>query len=192
MLFIIIGEELCTCFQSHYKAGMRNLIRYPDDIGITGKVFKEDVCVISLKGKKEKNFHELDNIEAYGEIKNFLFMPIYGYNGIKNGVMQLFNKKQGKLDEEEIKNLKPYQKLVGIIIENIIDFDKAIDIEMNVKSILNHLGNTTTIFHEEEETCTSFIDDIKIAVQNLQMLINDNEKKKDTIKGKAAAYYIQS
>eukprot|EP00826_Nyctotherus_ovalis_P058940 TRINITY_DN8153_c0_g1_i2.p1 TRINITY_DN8153_c0_g1~~TRINITY_DN8153_c0_g1_i2.p1 ORF type:complete len:330 (+),score=91.02 TRINITY_DN8153_c0_g1_i2:309-1298(+) len=188
----IVANELCTCFQSHYKAGMRNLIKYPDDTGITGMVFKEDTHVISLKGKREKNFHELDNIEAYGEIKDFLFMPTYGYNGTKNGVMQLYNKRQGKPDEVEVKRLENYQKLLGVMMENVVDFDKAIDIEMNVMNILSYLDKTATLFKKEESRYTSTIDDIKIAVQNLQYLVRENEMRKEQIKAKSANYYIQA
>lgn len=170
-----------TCSRSNYKAGIKNLVKYPDNTGITGAAFQKNSYIISLKGKKEKNFHELDNIESYGEIKNFIFMPMYTFNDTKNGVIQLFNKKQGKPDDQDIQNIKPYQKLIGIMIQNSIDINRVIDIEMNIKKIINFLKETTTIFQKEEFRYTSPIDDVKIAIENMQKYINDNVANKERI-----------
>lgn len=184
-IFIIkLAHELCTSFHADYKAGNRNLIRYPDNTGITGKSFTDESCIISFKGKKENNFHEIDNIESYGEIKNFIVMPTYGNGDEKNGMMQLYNKKQGKIDDQEIENLKPYQRFVGLIMQNVLDIDRAIDIEMNIKNILDFLKDNTTLFLKEEIRYSSALDDIKIALENFQqLLLKLNMARKNVIKG---------
>ena len=141
-----------------------NLTEYPDDTGITGKVFKENHPILSFVGKREPGFHEIDNIGEYVEIHDFLFAPTYGFNNVKNGIIQVFNKKGGTLNENDIKTLKPYQKLVGMLIENTLELNKAIDLDINFKRILDMLGKKTDIFNKDEIRFTTSMEDRKSVV----------------------------
>ena len=176
-----VANELCTCMKSNLKTDETCLMRYPDDIGITGKIFKNDGYYISFKGRKEMNFHEIDNVGNYAEIKNFLFLPTYGFNGQRNGIIQLFNKKKGNPDEHDIQHLKPYQKLIGMLMHNVIESNRIIDIDMNIRRILLQLGDKTQKYNKEHSRYSSAIDNLEFVVENLQKILKENEMAKSDI-----------
>lgn len=130
-------------------AGIRSLIRYPVGIGIAGSVFKENKIVISQKGKGEKNFYEIDNVGTYAEIKNFIFMPTYGLGGKANGVVQFYNKKGEELNQDQIEILKPYQKLLGHMIEHLLELNAAMDISMCINQVIDAMNDKTYINESE-------------------------------------------
>ncbi len=139
-----VANELCTCFKNHSLPEGGTLIRYPSDIGITGTVFREEKAAASLRGKREKNFHQIDNSGSYSEIRNFLFVPMYGLNGTKTGVVQFFNKSRGTPTESDLETVRPYQRLAGVLLQNMVEMNTAIDVSMNMRTVLESLARKTS------------------------------------------------
>eukprot|EP00826_Nyctotherus_ovalis_P022081 TRINITY_DN17232_c0_g1_i14.p4 TRINITY_DN17232_c0_g1~~TRINITY_DN17232_c0_g1_i14.p4 ORF type:complete len:163 (+),score=32.44 TRINITY_DN17232_c0_g1_i14:1372-1860(+) len=150
-------------------------------MGITGKVFKEAEYVMSVKGKRETNFHEIDNMASYVEMRNFLFIPTYGFKDQKNGVIQLFNRKIGNPSESDLQSVKSYQKLVGMLIEGVMESNRIMNIDMNLRKVLNQLRESTRVYKREEFSYTLAITNLEIVVDNLQKIIKEHEKTKGSI-----------
>lgn len=178
---LTVANELCTCIKSNTKAGGKDLARYADDIGITGRVFKEAEYVMSVKGKKEANFHEIDNMASYVEMSNFLFIPTYGFKSQKNGVIQLFNRKIGNPGESDLQSVKPYQKLVGMLIEGVMEANRIMNIDMNLRKVLNQLRERTGVYNREEFSYTLAITNLEVVVDNLQRIIKEHEETKGSM-----------
>ena len=156
-------------------------MRYPDNIGITGKVFNKSDYIMSIKGKKEMNFNEIDNMTIHAELLNFIFIPTLGFKGQKNGIIQLFNKKIGVPNELDLKEIKPYQRLIGMLIEGVIETNRVMNIDINMRKVLNQLGERTGVFNREEFSYALAITNLEIVVDNLQKIIKDNEITKAKI-----------
>jgi len=169
---------LCTCFKSHYAAGIKTLIRYPINIGITGTVFREEKPIISLKGKKEKNYDEIDSTGSYGELSNFIFMPMYSFNNTKNGVLQFFNKKYGEPCDEDLSILKPYQKLIGMMIQNLIELNTTMDIGINMKNVLKNIEKKTALDELQEMQYQFGMNNVLKKLQNIDEIVCDKFGKR--------------
>ena len=141
-------------------------------------MLKEEGYVISLKGRKEVNFEEIDSPGTYAELHNFIFLPTYGFNSHKNGVIQLFNKKRGEPKERDVKMIKPYQQLVGMLMQNVLEANIVVDININVRSILKELGEKTGNYYREELNYTTAVNNLKSSIENLMKILKDNERYK--------------
>ena len=65
-----------------------------------------------------------------------MFVPSYGFENQKNGMIQLLNKKIGNPLVSDLQFIKPYQKLIGMLIQNVVDSNRIIDISINLKKNL--------------------------------------------------------
>eukprot|EP00826_Nyctotherus_ovalis_P021166 TRINITY_DN16782_c0_g1_i1.p2 TRINITY_DN16782_c0_g1~~TRINITY_DN16782_c0_g1_i1.p2 ORF type:complete len:169 (+),score=54.50 TRINITY_DN16782_c0_g1_i1:65-571(+) len=151
--------------------------RYSDTAGTTGQTFASAEVTISLKGKGEE-FHEIDSPGTHTNVKNFMFVPSYGFNGQKNGVIQLFNKLQGQPREEDAEKMKPYQQLVGMVMQSVLEANVVVDVNMNVRRILEELEEKTGNYYREEINYTAAISNLKSVVENLRRIIKNNELSK--------------
>ncbi len=149
-------------------------------IGITGEVFRSQKPVISLKGKKEKNFHEVDNMGSYTELRNFVFVPMHGIGGTKVGVLQLFNKRDGEPDETDLDALRPYERLAGQMMQNVIELNIAIDMEINVRKVLDELGQKTALDEVQELEYNFGMNKVQKRLLKLQDLISDKLERRLT------------
>jgi len=165
----IIGNQLCSYPKSNYIEGTETLIKYPSDIGLTGKVFKDNKWMMSNIGKEERGFHAIDTMEYHRPVKNFIFAPTYGFRKEKNGVIQLFNKKE-EVNEEEVNRLKPYQHLFGMIMQSLLEADKAVNIELDIKKIVESIKAPSNI----KEGILTSAEEIHRIVYKLQKIIDDN------------------
>ena len=58
---------------------------FPLDSGITGISFTENRAIFGIMGKTKYVFRDIDYVDMSGVVKNFLFLPLYGYNNEKIG-----------------------------------------------------------------------------------------------------------
>jgi len=173
----IVANELCTYLDNNNIPECETLLRYPTSEGLTGKVFNTDSIIISHKGMSSENSSEIDNADI--EIRDFTFMPTYGFDNTRNGVLQLFNRLQGGINNNEA--LKYYQKLIGLIMQNVKEGDKAMNIGLRMKGLLESLKDKTNIYQLNEVKYSSTLDDLEMLVDNLKRIIINNEKKARTL-----------
>eukprot|EP00826_Nyctotherus_ovalis_P044978 TRINITY_DN4913_c0_g2_i3.p1 TRINITY_DN4913_c0_g2~~TRINITY_DN4913_c0_g2_i3.p1 ORF type:complete len:197 (+),score=40.37 TRINITY_DN4913_c0_g2_i3:608-1198(+) len=171
---ITVASELCTYPMNHYAEGNESLIKYPLGMGITGKVFEEGEHRISDSGKEEREFQNIDNPEFHKSIRNFIFIPIYKYDGKKNGVLQLFNKKEGDPSTDELNKIAPYQRLIGMLVESLIEFDKSVQIQVNIKRLVRLMENL--ISFNKTKGGSSISNDMQTALYKLQQLVEQSYK----------------
>lgn len=128
--------------------------------------------MVSVAGKEERGFHAIDATELHKPVKNFVFVPTYGFKQEKNGVLQLFNKRE-ILGEEELVKLKPYQHLIGMIMQNLLEVDKAANIEFDIKKMVR-LVESLSAPNISKEGILSSTEEIQRVIYNLQKLIDEN------------------
>lgn len=145
-----IANELCTCFTSHYMAGSKALLRFPSNNGISGTAFTEDK-IITKCGEKLDKFSDLDNVGAFATIKDCVFIPLHGAENKKVGVLQVFNKKEGTIDKNEIKSLSNLDHALAKIVQNTQELNEALDFMVSAKlstaKILQHTSGTLDSEH---------------------------------------------
>ena len=103
------------------------ILKFPSNTGITGEVFTESKIIYQNGEKLERNFFDLDNFESHARINSFVFLPLYGYQHKTVGVLQLYNRKLGPISEDDLKPLKAVQTTIGLILENTIELNSALD-----------------------------------------------------------------
>jgi len=141
---------------------------------------------VSIDGKKGKEFSGIDNMEVYGKIHSYIFAPTYGLNNIKNGVIQLYNRNKEVINEEE---LMSYQKFVGILMQSVIDINKAVDIELNVKRVLDSLLDKAGLYNSEGSNCVTDLEEIQLAMEVLKRIFVVNETSKRRIVDKNPMFF---
>ena len=84
--------------------GANKVISCPKTIGITGSVFRKQKAYFTNLGQREPRFNfDIDAVSTYANVKNALFLPIYGMNEKPLGVMQFINKSSSQpINESDI------------------------------------------------------------------------------------------
>jgi hypothetical protein len=100
--FQFLEKFLFAVSESALEVEGGNIIKFPPQMGISGQVFKNKSIFISNKGKHEPGFDpDIDNVCTAPNIKNFVFLYIYGSNAKPMGIIQFYNKKEGKITESD-------------------------------------------------------------------------------------------
>lgn len=124
-------------------------MKFPLNQGLTASAFINNKMIYQNGEKLERNFYEIDNIHSYGYIRSFAFAPLYGYNNKKIGILQLYNKKNENIGKEALKVIKAFQKTLGIIIDEIIEFNNSLDFIVNSKITMRKIINRTEDYTNE-------------------------------------------
>ena len=134
VLIYNIANKLCTyCNPGHLIEG-KNFIDFDTNLGITGTVFTEN-CAIYKNGQRlEKNFTSIDNICCHSSINSYLFIPLLNIEGQKIGVLQLYNKKNEEIHKNDMNEFIVFQKIIGQLLDNVIQLNEALDYIMSAKS----------------------------------------------------------
>ena len=144
--FIHIDQTLRTYFTNNFMGNNQDMMKFPCDSGMSGTAFKEE-RVIFLNGKKlETNLSDLDNTGSYCTIHSFAFIPTYGINNKKNGILQLYNKKIGSITKNDLKEYSIMQSILGRILDNVMELNEALDFMLLAKLTMAKIINNTT-FH---------------------------------------------
>ena len=91
----------------------------PTNSGIAGIAFTENRAVYGVVGRTKYLFQEIDHVVMNGDVLNFLFLPLYGYNEDLVGILELVNRKGGLPDENELEKFDVYQRSIGLMIKHI-------------------------------------------------------------------------
>ena len=127
-----IANELCTYSNNQYLAKPQTLMRFSSESGISGRVFSQNRVAYKNGDKLEHSFMIQDNIDSYSYISSFIFIPLLDIENKPIGVLQLYNKKGG-IDKEEVRELMLLQRVLGQIVECIIELSEALDFVVSAK-----------------------------------------------------------
>lgn len=123
---------------SQIKLFEDNIVRYPMNMGLSGKAVQKKKVLITHSGEKDANFaSEIDNFLSIYKIQNMLIAPFTDRNGNVRGIIQLINKngrmKIPESDELEIQALLP---ALGEIVKTADEALQIINISAGVKIYL--------------------------------------------------------
>lgn len=96
-----------------------NIVRYPNNIGLTGLAVDSKEIVVTREGAKDRNFSpEVDNFVNLNKISNMMIGAMVDKNGEVKGVLQLMNKNSadGEITEQDKNELAALLPALGEII----------------------------------------------------------------------------
>ena len=144
LYMINLANELCTWTLEPNSNKLKSEIRFSPSGGLSGCAFTEGRIIYQNGAKLEKNFSNSDNEFSLGGITSFIFVPLYGCNNIKTGVLQLYNKKIGNIDDKDIEKLNSLKIILGLAIESSIEINDALDSILSAKHMTEKLVEHTT------------------------------------------------
>ena len=103
---------------------------------------------------------DLDNVISYPNIRSFVFIPIHGSDNKVIGVIQLYNKRYTEINENDVNYLKSLQKILGIILENVMYVNDALNFYINAKDTTTKL--LSSISMEDNKTLVMMICDNRL------------------------------
>ena len=112
----------------------------PDSLGITGETLKKgELVCYQQEGKKELLIplhKDVDNIRSVQELRNLVFVPLYGeFSNRTVGIMQLVNKKsKSGVSKHDLSLMKPISKFLGACAENISLSNAAVRIAVDIRN----------------------------------------------------------
>ncbi len=109
--------------------------------------------MVSLRGESEANFQEIDRIGLHANIRNFVFLPLRGFNDRMVGITQLINKHDDNL-AKELDRLHTFQHILGLMMDNLLEVSDAMDTSMNMNMLLRKLVDKAKDNHED--VCQKF------------------------------------
>ncbi|CDW84755.1 UNKNOWN [Stylonychia lemnae] len=133
-----------------------NIVRYPNNIGLTGIAIAKKDIVVSQAGYKDRQFApEVDNYININKVNNMLIGAMVDRYGEVNGVLQLINKSGAdtEITEQDMIELKALLPALGEIIRTADEsmeisrlryavFDKNKDIGQNNLAMLDQMMRT--------------------------------------------------
>jgi len=121
-----------------------NALRFPANSGLSGRAFTNGKIIYQNGERLEREFNDLDNIAGFAYIRSFVFIPLYGCGNRKRGVLQLYNKLDGEISKEDVKEYKLLQHTLGLTLENAIELNEALDYVLCAKSVTAKIMEHTT------------------------------------------------
>lgn len=120
------------------------MVRFPSALGISGTVCTNNKIIVRNTELSGKSLADVDNSANFTLVRNCAFFPLYGRDEKVVGVLQLYNKKDGEIEKTEVQSIKFYQKLFGVILQNTIEYNEAIDLMLCVRLTSNKLMDQVT------------------------------------------------
>jgi signal transduction histidine kinase len=95
------------------------------DKGIAGWVFQKGEAVVTEDVKQDhRHFHGIDEITGY-TTHDMIALPLKSWEGNPIGVLEIMNKRGGKLDQDDLEVLTTISALTAISIEETYLIEKA-------------------------------------------------------------------
>ena len=127
------------------------------DKGIAGWVFQRGEAVVTEDVKRDhRHFHGIDEITGY-TTHDMIALPLKSWEGNPIGVLEIMNKRGGKLDQDDVAVLTIISALTAISIEETYLIEKAKlgevlhllgDISDDVKNFLTPILNGTWLLQD--------------------------------------------
>jgi len=113
--------------------------KFPKNTGLTGECFMNNRVIIGNE-KEVCKFTDIDHVAISGGIKNFAFLPLYGYSTEIVGVLELINKKDGQvMAKNDILEIEPYRKCIGLMMKHITELNSTMSASFTLKKLIGRI-----------------------------------------------------
>ena len=158
-------------------------IRFPDDMGITGDVLKKNTVMKIDNVKAHRLFNpEIDNSCRIGNLNNAIFATLIGKDKEVVGVLQVFNKMNGKvITDKDIDKVKSLQQIIGICVSSTNCISEAASLTINFRHSVQEIMHS--IEHVDKSKAGADFLDVKNALNNMKSNVVEwvNQKKQKSM-----------
>ena len=158
-------------------------VRFPDDLGITGDVFKRNQVIKIDNVKVHRLFNpDIDNSCQIGNLDNAIFACLFGKDLEAVGVLQVFNKANGKvIDEKDVEKVRSLQKIIGICVSSTNCICEAASFTINFRHTVQEIMHS--VEHVDKSKVGGDFLDVKNALNNMKSNVVEwvNQKKQKPI-----------
>lgn len=155
-LFRLVGDttaagELYTSIDRCVYNIVAETIKYPKNVGLTGRAIEEGRAVVSQLGKIDAEFsEEVDNAAGVHRIDNIIILPLMvGTEKQKElvGVLQMINCRDGDIKKENEEEIGMIADILAKCIDNVNSFSKSFNVMVGLH---DRMGNALGILDEGE------------------------------------------
>ena len=158
-------------------------VRFPDHLGITGDVLKKNEVIKIDNVKAHRLFNpDIDNSCQIGNLDNAVFACLFGKDKEVVGVLQVFNKLNGKvIDDKEVEKVKSLQKIIGICVSSTNCICEAASFTINFRHTIQEIMHS--VEHVDKSKVGGDFLDVKNALNNMKSNVVEwvNQKKQKPI-----------
>ena len=133
------------------------MVEFTASTGITGAAFSEKRIIYKNGESLEHSFEDIDNAVSYAYVKSYMFIPLFNIKGERVGVFQLYNKKNGDINETDMQGFCSIQKLLGLLIEHTMELNNALNFVVSAKSTTAKLIEHTSKDDNSEDLVVYYI-----------------------------------
>eukprot|EP00347_Sterkiella_histriomuscorum_P004463 403360366 len=129
-----------------------NIVRFPNNIGLTGQAIAKKEIIVSHTGFKDRQFApEVDNYININKINNMLIGAMVDKNGEVKGVLQLINKvgSEGQITDQDLIELRALLPALGEIIRTADESMEITRLSYALKQCLGNINNA--VFDKEKD-----------------------------------------
>ncbi|CAG9326132.1 unnamed protein product [Blepharisma stoltei] len=117
--------------------------------GITGTVAQQCKTAVINNIHDDLRFDAyFDNVHGYN-LKNMICMPVLDSRGKAVAILEVINKKDGDLNEDDVEVLSCFAGIIGAIFKNTQQFKKSREEYFLFTNILNSIGSYTLVIEIE-------------------------------------------
>ena len=158
-------------------------VRFPDHLGITGDVLKKNEVIKIDNVKAHRLFNpDIDNSCQIGNLDNAVFACLFGKDKEVVGVLQVFNKLNGKvIDDKDVEKVKSLQKIIGICVSSTNCICEAASFTINFRHTIQEIMHS--VEHVDKSKVGGDFLDVKNALNNIKSNVVEwvNQKKQKPI-----------
>ena len=147
---LFINDEKTNELYTEVGEGLgKNIIRFPNDVGIAGTVFKTGKPLNIPHAYADLRFNpSFDRSTGYFT-RSILCMPVISKEGKSIGVSQVLNKRGGAFTKEDEKRLGAFTSQISMGIENAKLFDEVQNAMKYTQSMLSSMHDGVVTFDEK-------------------------------------------
>ncbi len=147
---LFINDEKTNELYTEVGEGLgKNIIRFPNDVGIAGTVFKTGKPLNIPHAYADLRFNpSFDRSTGYFT-RSILCMPVISKEGKSIGVSQVLNKRGGAFTKEDEKRLGAFTSQISMGIENAKLFDEVQNAMNYTQSMLSSMHDGVVTFDEK-------------------------------------------
>jgi len=198
---LFINDEKLNELYTEVGEGLgKNVIRFPNHMGIAGEVFTHGKILNIPHCYADLRFNPSFDKQTGFFTRSMLCAPVTNKDGKIIGVSQVLNKKGGAFTDDDEARLIAFTSQISIGIENATLFDNVQNLMNYNLSMLSSMSNGVITINDENEieTCNAaglrimkFEDDYRVVKQNVdEFFAGENEWLLPKIKSVESGEYI--
>jgi len=152
---LFLNDEKTSELWSQVGMGIESTkIRFPNHLGIAGKVFNSGETMNIPHAYADLNFNPSFDKQTGFFTRSILCVPVVNKQGVLIGVTQVLNKKGGPFTTEDESRLRAFTAQISIALENAKLFDDVQKMQNYNDSMLESMSNGVITFDEDGRIVT--------------------------------------